>query len=281
MKITKKLIIAALSITLIGFMMTAAGFVNGAQLGIAKTKSGFKIIGAEQFVTLNEELPDFTSIELNSGLNRVEIIPSDKFGIEVKYNEDQDDMSYQVVDGVLKINQAQQNQMLSMMIDLNFMSETSYMKVFVPANTELTSVVVAAPHSDFLMQDIKSQKVLLTCNYGDIELNRVDSHKIEINSNSSDLIMNEINSNEFIVNNEYGDVRIHKLKVDNMSFKLNSGGLKLTDIISNNQATIINTYGDMELSDSEFNQLSADFNSGNVWVKNSQMQTAMIKGRYG
>ncbi|MGL4336363.1 MAG: hypothetical protein ACRCST_05660, partial [Turicibacter sp.] len=145
MKITKKLIIAALSITLIGFMMTAAGFLNGAQLGITKTKSGFKIIGAEQFITLNEELPPFTSIELNSGLNRVEIIPSDKFGIEVKYNEDQDDMSYQVVDGVLKINQAQQNQMLSMMIDLNFMSETSYMKVFVPANTELTSVVVAAP----------------------------------------------------------------------------------------------------------------------------------------
>jgi len=220
MRKIKKLAIVSVCIIGVGVVLAIAGFSMGGKFGIVKYKSGYKIFDNEDKIIINEELPGFKSIEINSDIDNIDIIKSDRYGIEMQYGEGEGDINYVVEDGKLIIEQFKSH-MIG--IGIGYVNATSYAKVYVPSDIDLDTIDVKASNSNFTMDNINVSESSIDCRYGDLNISDLQGNKIEISGANNDILMNNIVTNELIVSSNYGDLKAENINTDIFKVDMNNG----------------------------------------------------------
>ncbi len=241
---TKKLLICSVCIIGIGLILAVTGFSMGGKFGIIKSNTGYKILDKEDIVIKNEELSDFKSIEINSNLDKIDIIKSDKYGIEIEYGKNENEVNYLIKDGKLVIKQENSQ---GIMNNIHFgvvnIYMPNYIKVYVP--------------------------------------NEVDLDTIDVKSSTTNFTMDSVNANEISINCSYGKIDAKNVVTKDLKLDMKSGNVKLENIKSNNNAVLKNSYGNMKIKNSEFNVLSNYMNNGNFEMDNVKVDNETIDSKYG
>ncbi|SFC75984.1 DUF4097 family beta strand repeat-containing protein [Clostridium uliginosum] len=279
---TKKLLICSVCIIGVGLILAVAGFSMGGKFGIIKNNAGYKILDKEEGIVKAEESSAFTSIEINSTVDKIDIIKSYKYGIEMEYSSNQNDVDYSIKDGKLVI---QENKLQDAFNNISFgIGNThipSYIKVYIPGDVDLDTINVKSSNTNFTMNSINVNEIFLNCNYGNLNISDLQGKKIKIDSNNNKININNINTNELIVKNNYGKIDAGNIVTDELKLDMKNGDVNIDNIKANNNTIFQNLYGNIEIRNSEFNVLSNYMNNGRFEMANVKLDSATIDNKYG
>lgn len=244
MRKMKKLSRISLTLIGVGMVLAVTGFFMGGKLGIVRDNSEFKVFDSGEKVMKNEELSPFKSIDIASNVDKIDIIKSDRYAIEIQYERDNSEVNYTIKGEKLII---EESKLRINGINLDFrIGDTNiprYIKVYVPSSVDLESIDVKADNTNIAMNGISASGILLHCKYGNINAEN-------------------INTGIFNVEMDNGNINIKKLN-------------------SNNNSVLKNLYGNIEIKDSTLNKLSNDVNNGSLNVENTSIDNVIISNEYG
>lgn len=222
--------IAVISIVL-GLILAVSGITLGAGSSVYVNNKGVHVIknSKENTKLMSEsDLSKITSIDINARSADVMFIESDRYGIEIRYNEIEP--VWNLSDGKLKISFDENDSFSFYLLNLNWDSfENNYVKVYMPHSEELD--------------------------------------KISVTTSSGDINIGEFNANDIYIKNSSGDINMSNISGSSMDITLLSGKLKGSRLEASN-ITLKSSSGDADLNDIKAKYLSADVKSGDINIDN-------------
>lgn len=245
---TSRLKIIAGGMIALGVLLAAIGFFSGGKWIIFKDDKGFYVPNKHTLVHKSYNLDAFTSIKVFNDFGDVEIVDGDSYSLEVNSLEDAG-VTYSVKKGTLTVETKSKKKNR---ISIGFTSyETPSIKIIVPKDEALTSIIIDSNFGDTSLQGLHYQQLNLMANYGDIEFKNIVGEQTEITQAFGDMTLQQFSSNGFVAESEHGDIDI--------------------DGTLNGQSTVTSSFGDTTLqlqnNKSELGfELKTDF--GDITVNN-------------
>lgn len=277
---TKIIFIFSIVIIVIGSILTTLGFINGGVKSITLSNNGFEIYNQEKLVQVNDDLSIFDSIEISSNIIDINIIPGDKFRIEMVYPKSYGEIQYSVQDNKLIIEEKKHTSKIN--ISFGFINTiNSYINIYVPSDAKFDVINLKSSSSDLNIKSIKANEIKINYDYGDVTLNNIEANSIKFDMNSSDLnINNLISQNSITIDNLYGDVDIFNSTINTITTNQNSGSLEIkTSKIETSD--INNKYGDVEINDITSNGINITNESGDIDISGELSGNTIIDTQYG
>lgn len=282
-----------------GLILTAAGaafggMVNGIQLGT----DGFHVSaaalqkedGTDGYVTKQENLEAFDSIEIDAGYADINIKESDSGGYAVSYGSDAYmEVVCEVKNSRLVINQ-NHNHKTKVFNNLTWFSFGSFtvsgkhdffIDVYVPRDVKLSEVIVKADSGSFSCSQLQADSIKLTAEYGDVHLTDIKAGDLEASLNTGDLLMEQVQGNSCKVKNEYGNITMYSVTLSgDMELDSDSGNIKWRDVAARDLA-FESAYGQVNGKGVLFRNVNAVMNSGNCELENIAFDNWNMKSEYG
>ena len=275
---TKKIFKISIALIVIGLILSIVGYLMGGKTQLGLTKSGVKVLSDEQ-VTINEELNPFNQIEINLDYyNQIEIITADTFKIEATYNVGVNEFTYEVKDEILKINQAPSSTFS--ILNLDFSTAFSNLKIYIPNNTELHSIQIKTQNSKIKLSYLNIEDLLIKNNYGKNILTNIEANQIDLISSSATVELENIQTIHLELENDYGQNNFKDIKATTIKLKGNSSNMKLRQLNAN-ELEINNDYGDVKIENVKVKNLIANLQSGDLSIENGEVDCTTIDNKYG
>ncbi|MDR5587076.1 DUF4097 family beta strand repeat-containing protein [Clostridium aquiflavi] len=205
----KKLLICSICMIGVGLILAVIGFSMGGKFGIIRDKSGYKILDKEDGIVKIEASSDFKSIEINSTVDKIDIIKSYKYGIEIEYNSNENDVNYSIKDGKLVIQgNKSQDTFNNISFGIGNTHIPSYIKVYVPDAADLDTINVKSSNTKITMNSINANEISINCNYGEIKSNNLIANGLKIASNNSDIDLDGEFKGVTSISSHYGDINL-------------------------------------------------------------------------
>ncbi|MGA3598536.1 DUF4097 family beta strand repeat-containing protein [Lysinibacillus agricola] len=267
----------AMTMIAFGILLALVGYFSGGKWSFVLNDEGIHVPKNNNLVNNSYELDDFTSINIVNDYGDVEIVTSDRYALETNVVED-DDITYSIKDNTLTIETKGKKKND---LQLGFGSfNTPSIKIYVPADVKLNTVVLNSNFGDTTIRDLNYQQLNLTGDYGDIILKNTTGDKTEITQSFGDMKLQQFSSNGFVVESENGDINIDGTLNGQSSITSNFGDTTLD--LQNKKSEIgyeLNTdFGDLTVDKKEQNgnvsqeykgdnQLKATISHGDLVLK--------------
>ena len=275
---TNKVFKISIGLIVIGLILSIVGYLMGGKTQLGLTKSGIKVLSDEQ-VTINKELNPFTQIEINLDYyNQIEIITADTFKIEATYNVGVNEFTYEVKDQVLKINQNPSSTFS--ILNLDFSTALSHLKVYVPNNTELHSIQIQTQNSKVELSDLNIDDLLIKNDYGKNTLTNIEANQINLISSSATVELENIQTIHLELENDYGQNNFKDIKATTLKLKGNSSNMEMRQLNAH-KLEINNDYGDVKIKNMKVENLIASLQSGDLSIENGEVDCTTIDNKYG
>lgn len=260
----KKLIpIIASCMIVVGIVLSVIGYMSGAIFTVITTKDGFKIIDLKDIQKETKSLDAFTDIDANLTDTDIEIIPSNDYKIEIsKHKELDKEFTYKVDNKKLIIESKGLFESNKGIFNINFggIPQTK-IKIYVPKDTTF-------------------QNVSVDNNFGDTQLEGINSDTLKVNSQDSDLSFNNVNANTFELKNNFGDIVANNVTTKALSISMKDGDLEFSSV--NAKSTdITNQYGDISLRDFNSEGLNIKGTDGDIQIEGLLLGKSFISSSYG
>lgn len=275
----KKNLILKLSVIFIGLgaILTGVGFITGGATTIVKNKNGY-VIASNEMNQINETIKAFTSINIDaSQMDRIEIIPSDHYGISVDYYDHFGNIDYKVENDTLMLKQGGGTTLLGINLP-NFVE--SSIKVYVPQSQNLKSISIDTNHAKISVSNIETYDLNVVNRYGSLILDGVTTTATQLKSDSTKVKVTNSSLGRVALINEYGNIEINNCDSKELNMTMQSGNVEI-DGVNIEALAIINEYGNLKLADVITANLKIEANSGNIEIKNSDVASTDIENEYG
>ena len=257
---SKLIPIIASGMIVVGIVLTAIGYMSGAVFTIVTTDDGLKAIDVKDVQTISEELTPFSDIDVNLDDTDFEIIPSDKYEIELlSYNEPEKGFTYKV-----------QNNKLLIESDGLFGGFFNISLGEIPR----TKIKIYYP------KDTAFNNINLTNESGDISLDCIKSNHLNIYLGDGDITTTNVKVDTFEIKNNFGDIFASNVETKNLVIDMNDGDLQLMKVVAE-AITITNQFGDMDVSDLNSEGLTITSNDGDINIQGLLLGKSNIKSNFG
>lgn len=218
---SKTILKASLIAIVIGCVFTGVGYAINGEISFDKTnKKEHTRTKNIKMVNESKELEAFENIDMQVEINNVEIIPSDKYKIELRYNEDYGKINYKIEKNTLTINQ--ENRKRNFGYDLGFNENNKfYMKIYVPKNVEFDKVDIVSNVANIKLEELYINKLNLSCDVGNTEINKCKINESNLSTDTGTMELKEIEASKIEAYGNLGNISIHdstildSLKADN------------------------------------------------------------------
>lgn len=299
----KKFVIGCCMIIGIGIIFCIVGISLGGKVtGINVGSGGVNVYAsnAEEngkvhtYQIGDEELERFDSIKIDASYAEVTIQPAEHYGISYKLDE-RYEFSYEINNGVLVVSQKSPASMgisyssfsignfgvfSSSEYSSNTFFEKEYITVYVPEGSKFQEVNINARCGDVNGNSFYADTLHLVAEYGDVELEKVESKNAELILDSGNLNISSFAEGDMSVENEYGNVTLKDIKAGQMNLKVVSGQCEAHEVTAE-ALTVEDEYGDITLEEIQTNGINLTADSGNISLVNVQTGECIAYSEYG
>ena len=257
---SKLITIIASGMVIVGIVLTAIGYMSGAVFTIVTTNDGLKAIDVKDVQTISEELTPFSDIHVDLDDTDFEIIPSDKYEIEIlSYKELEKGFTYKVQNNKLLIK-----------------SDRSFGRFFNISLGEIPKTKIKI----YYPKDITFNTINVTNEFGDIHVDRIKSNHLNIYSEDGDITTTNVKIDKFEIKNNFGDIFASNVEAKNVVIKMGDGDLQCMKVVAD-ATTITNQFGNIDLSDLSSNGLTIKSNDGDIKIQGLLLGKSSITSKFG
>ncbi|KRL80227.1 DUF4097 family beta strand repeat-containing protein [Ligilactobacillus equi] len=250
----KKSVVAALGLLVIGTCLLVNGLVSGGNKPVEVTNYKVKVRennqkSGQRILTQKE----FQKLEINVDA-RIQIKQGNQYKIE-SYGFAKGDLTHQVDNGTLQINQNKKDLFSHWLVDINHGITSDYahdiddkqVTVTVPKNVKLDSLKIGyIGYSEKLsIQEISSRKVALRS--GSVELDKVNFEQGKIRTTVGNLDIHNSNLNQVDLEVLDSDLDLYQTKLADSKINISDGDMLVKDCDLKNMDVKLND-GDATLS---------------------------------
>lgn len=258
----KKTKAIAVALIAIGTIMAIIGLVCGGTFNVVGGLNGFKIYESKDSVNEKSILDEFTDINLDIGSGDIEIVKGDKYAIEVTYNKEMEDLSFNVADNKLTVKSKQDR---FIFFNVGAITSESEVKIYVPSNVELNTLIVNNKSGSLSYNNINIKNSDINCDFGNVYIDGVSGEKINIKAKSGKVDIANIKTKELFASVDFGNFSGQNIETVNFEGDLKSGSLSLNKFTSNN-AIINSDFGEVYGNNLLTNGLNIKAKSGKIDV---------------
>lgn len=252
--------VIAVALIVIGAIMAIIGLVCGGTFKVVGGFNGFKIYDSADLVNEKSNLNEFTDINVDISSGDIEIVTGDEYGIEVTYNKEMEDISFDVVDNKLTVKSKKDK---FMFFNIGIITNETTVKVYVPSNVELNTLTVNNKSGSLSYNNINIKNSDINCDFGDVYIDGVNGEKINIQARSGQIDIANVKIKELFVFADFGDFSGQNIETVNFKGNLKSGSLSLNKFVANN-AIINSDFGEVYGNDIFTNGINVEAKSGNI-----------------
>ncbi|MDZ7548918.1 DUF4097 family beta strand repeat-containing protein, partial [Clostridium perfringens] len=117
--------------------MAIIGVVRGGHGSLVWGKDGLEIYDRANIIKENKELEKFNDVNIDVDFGDIEVIKSDKYAIEVEYNEEVEELTYKVENEKLTVSNKRWGKMS---FSMGFIDNNTLVKVYIPENVALNNL---------------------------------------------------------------------------------------------------------------------------------------------
>lgn len=293
------------ALVVLGLILALPTAAMGTATSIKRNKSGIYLDGArynervgetentDKTIIIEEEsLPSFSSIDINVGYTDIYFEKAAQPGLKLQYKESSP-LEWSVEDGVLSVKEKYNtgNNSYSVYFDISFLFPKAKnddhieqfspkIIVYLPFNTELSSLTIKTENSGCTISDISALETSIKSNYGSVYLSNMSLGNADIKGENADMRLKDIEAKTIDVKNTYGSLTLNSFAADNLQvaaqncdFHVNGGSV--------NAVTIKNSYGPVTIEDSELKSFTLFAENSAVNIRNSKIGRSEIKNTYG
>lgn len=242
---------------------------------------------AKEFILEKKAIASLSKIDIDTRLADIELIPSDKYCVEIYYLYWNDKPDYYVKDGILHFDD---NKAFPHSYSLNF-NPHNYIKVYLPENAKLKEVELNNSSGDITADGFTSDLLKLNDSYGDLSMDNAAAYDATINLSSGTSSMKNISFGKLSYDNSYGDAKFININgkenslPDNQKFEkfhceMSSGDMTIKGLNSDS-IKLNNSYGDVNCDKLSGSQLDANLSSGDFEISNSDLKNINVDNSYG
>ena len=268
-KSTKQLLITGAAFCGAGLVMFGAGMTSGGREYVKN--ADLNVINGAATLTSSDshavlektEIDSFSTV--NADLRYIDLkvkpSPDDKFYIS--YNVETSNgvlpVSYQISDGTLNLVESKGNSSYSYIhIDINFLQmmlgqrsiieNQNNVVLYIPKNQKLESFSCNMGDGYLNIDSLRSQKLLVSADYGDINLKDLDISEGSVSSSDGDLEATDSLLRNTSLNTDYGDMDIQNTSIHDGEITLSDGDLTGKQITFSGETSVTDNLGDISLS---------------------------------
>ena len=242
---------------------------------------------AKEFLLEKKAIASLSQIDIDTRLADIELIPSDKYYVEIYYLYWNEKPDYYVKDGTLHFDD---NKAFPHSYSLNF-NPHNYIKVYLPEDAKLKEVELTNSSGDITAEGFTSDLLKLNDSYGDLSMENAAAYDATINLSSGSSSMKNISFGKLSYDNSYGDAKFININSkenslpDNEKFekfhcKMSSGDMTIKGLNSDS-INLNNSYGDINCEKLSGSMLDANLSSGNFEISNSDLKNINVDNSYG
>ncbi|ATP39883.1 hypothetical protein CSE16_07340 [Solibacillus sp. R5-41] len=269
---TTRLKIIAGCMIAIGLVFAIIGFASGGQWYILKDNTGFYVPNEKTFVSQSYELDKFTKINISNEHSDIEILPSDRFSLEISAFETSD-VTYVVKADTLTVKSRNKNEN-AMTIGLGPFKSPS-IKIYVPKDVLLSNITVDSSFGDVNLQQLNYEQLNLDVRHGDISFNNIEAGYTEINNAFGDLTLHQFSSDSLVIESEHGDIDVTGELNGKTTISSSFGdvGLRLLNKKSDLGFVLSTFFGDLTVNDKDSGTKLSQLHEGN-----NQLEVSLSHG---
>ena len=264
MKAGNKFVIVSAGMIGVGILLSCAGYLMGGRVwGIGLGTAGVRVNSPNlmhdggkviTYVEETENLEAFHSMDIAMEYGNVSIIPSDHYGIEYCVDS-RYDFTPEVVNGCLVAKETDIARYYDQWVFWGIGGSSvlpggqkdEYIKVYVPEETEFTTVKVYADFGEVECSGIKGDKLELDADFGDMSLSDMKGTETTLLAGGGKLELTGFAGETLTICNEFGDVNMENVEsTKSVNVTMESGRLK-AERMQTGELTVVQEFGDVIL----------------------------------
>ncbi|WP_270738704.1 DUF4097 family beta strand repeat-containing protein [Massilioclostridium coli] len=234
----------------VGLILTGIGYTMGASKHIVLNTTGVHAIkGDTKVISDQQQLEKFTSISIDTRSASVKLEPSDHYGIETHYQDNNETITWEIKDDCLTVQQSENYHGLNW--DFSFINAGSpyywgEVTIYYPsdANFQTTTVVSGG---NITIAGLKTDGLTLEGDSATFDLQDVTTTKWENKLDTSDISANHVTTTKLVHITNNGDTSFSNCMFEMIEGSIEDGNLDMVSCQTKGMQ-IINHYGDMDLT---------------------------------
>ena len=216
-----------------GLIFSTLGMSLGASRWIYWDKHGAHIVDKSEEKRITRlDLEQIKNIDINAKFSDVEFIKSDKYGIDIRYYDE--DVTWDLSDGNLKIrfnvqagNRYYNNRFFD--VNLSFDYPQNYIKVYLPADIRLGTVSVQTDSGHIKIGGFRAAEVQINNSFGNLDIYSITCDKLQIKLDSGEFSGKVLYvSGDIVHKNKFGSSRFETIDAKNFRLDSDSGDVTLS-----------------------------------------------------
>ena len=260
-----------------GLILSIIGFSLGASRVLYLDRTGVRTSGSGVSQITEMNLGNFKNIYVDVGLSDVELINSDRYGIDL-YGEDME-WIWTIEGDLLRITHNRSSRVQIMSIDF-FQSERNYAKIYIPENVDLETVTIKTSSGDIKLGSFTADKVEVTNSFGKVDLSNITSNQLKVDLSSGNFTGLNISTGSLVYNNRFGDGRFQSINAGSLKADSSSGDLQLTDCLFT-EASISNSFGKITANGLTSTKSNIQASSGNIVITGDFTGETIVHADFG
>ena len=196
---------------------------------------------------------------------------------------------YEVSDGEFKLRQKSNHVTVNM--DLSGIealisgtkdyTQRNQFILYLPEAKQISSAELDMADGDISVDRLRSDRIDISVDAGDIKLLDTESKEIKIASSDGDMAVKNSKLNTVTINDSYGDIKFEDADIDSGKISTNDGDIsvKNTNLKGIN---ITDNYGDIKCNDGSFEDIAVKLNDGDLRLGDTKFDgNIKIKSGYG
>lgn len=274
-KVSILAIVAGFIFTGIGYAFNKNTFLENTQMDKSSATSSEKYENENESVSLEA----FRNINIVSDLNNIEIIPADKYKLDLKYKKEYVNVEYKIENKTLIIKEKKvKNEAYNLEDYKN--NKGNGVKIYIPKNTQINNLSIASNISNLYLNGISTNKLDLSCDTGNININNCKSSQSNILTATGSIDVENLDGLTAKFESNMGNINIVNSSIrETLELSNNLGHTKFQGELLGN-INVSNNLGNIELNinnkQKEYNyNLQTD--SGKIIINDETKNKKFIK----
>lgn len=217
---------------IVGIILMGSSFLlTGGKIGAIVNSTGvhYQFDESKQ-IQEQRKVADFQNIQIDVTHLDINLIPADSYHIEYVLHNNDDELSVEVVDGVLQVKNLRPVSFNWAMLQVGF-AESSHLNIYYPHDAKMQNVQIQTTSGSIKASKLQvKNEVTLTSGSGEIYLSDITANQVQTVSTSGKSQVLGITSEGLTVKTNSGAIKGENLAQQDAQFESKSGAINLNDI---------------------------------------------------
>lgn len=211
-----------IGIILILFLIAGIGYV-------AKEKGLFEMKHADQentskdtkIISESKEFDAFENINIKASVNNIEIVSSNKYKVELKYDETYGKIDYKVENNTLKIDQNPYKKNMNIIVN-------NYIKIYLPKDVKVKNLNISLEVGNINLENLDINKSTFKSEVGNMEIKQCLVNEVDASLDKGNIDINESTINKNLeLKSDVGNSNLNGKFLGYINISKNVGDIKL------------------------------------------------------